>query len=140
MDATQIDVCRRFAIGENLHEVFGTSFDDAQVANAIEVAVLNGGLPSTCSFATALFNYMIHDVLPCAGVEIRIDAGKVNTSQGRIEQRLVNGVVIGLGEALGLGFVASLERLVPHRFLVDEVINPGLAAKESKLNLHRAQK
>lgn len=88
----------------------------------IEVLVERGHTPAPLRLATATLHDVIHDVLPGARHHLRVCAGEVNTSQREVEDGLIGGVVVGLGQLHRLGLVFRLERLPPTSFLVQQVV------------------
>ena len=138
MDTAKIDVGGGLAVRQDFHEVLRSRFNNRQVANGIKIFILGGNAPPPSGFATTMFEDVVHDFLPGAGTEFRVGTGKINAGKGDIEDSLIYGVVICLGETLRLGFVAGFKRFLPPGFLVDEGVNACLAAKETELDLHWA--
>ena len=136
MDAAQIDVGRDFAIRQRPVELLGAGFRHAQIAEAIEVLVLDGNFPAAARFVGLPFDDVLHDFLPGAGAQFGIGAVDVNPGQREVEVGLALGFVVGLEAPLGLGPVAGLEAGLLSSGFVFEVIDAPGALNQTELLLH----
>lgn len=92
----QINIGGHLAIRQRLVEVFRPRFADAEVANAIEVFVLDGDLPAPPRFILLFGDNVFHDLLPGARGEFGIGGVEIHPRQpeadGRHPFRLIHGV------------------------------------------------
>jgi len=123
VDTAEVNVRGHFCVGQRLVKVLRASLRNSQVANAVEILILDGDLPAKVRLAELLAEDVLHDLLPSASAEFGIGTVHVNAGQREVEMRLALGVVVGLEQPLLFILLARFETGLLSRVFVFEVIN-----------------
>ncbi len=117
----------------------GTGFQHGQVSEGVEILIMDGGHPADAGFTAFLGNDLLHDLLPCAGVQFGIGGVKVGAGDLEIDGgggRAIR-LVLSVEQALGLPLVGGAQRRLLPGVVVLPVIVPALAgAEHEKFRLH----
>ena len=100
------------AIGQCLVEMFRAGFGNVQVADAVEIPILDCCFPPPPRLIRFLGDDVFHHFLPRPRCQFRIGGVEIHPCQRQIEMRLTLRFVVCLEDALRLKLVARLEALL----------------------------
>ena len=137
MNPPQINIGGHLAIHQRPGEMCRASFTDGQVADTIEVRILDGDFPAPPRLILFLGDDVLHHVLPRPRCQFRISAVEIHPRQGQIEMRLTLRFVVRLEDALRLVLVARLEAGLLTGDFVFEVEDASGTPDQTECLFHR---
>ena len=102
----QINIGGHLAIGQRPVEMLRAGFRDRQIADAVEIPVLDGHFPAPPRFIRFLGDDVFHHLLPGPRGQFGISAVEIHPRQRQVEVRLALRFVVRLEDALRLNLVA----------------------------------